>query len=65
MQWEYYETNSLDNLNDISRTRLNQKEQRSQVLNELGKEGWEIVSVISRETSKGTIFSFFFKRPKQ
>ena len=32
---------------------------------EEGKEGWEIVSVISRETSKGTIFSFFFKRPKQ
>ena len=30
-KWEYYETNSLDNLNDISRTRLNQKEQRSQV----------------------------------
>ena len=63
-KWEYCETTSYDYFEvDVFR-RQNQERERLSKLNSKGREGWELVSVLSKQTNKETKFTFFFKRPK-
>lgn len=52
MKWEYF----------IARTGYGQYDDIRR-LNEMGEDGWELVSVIEHPSSSFT--EFFFKRPKQ